>query len=106
MAEPIPVLILTQSPLPAPLLEKVRAVSPRLVVEHRTARTLDELGDALRAVEVLYTTGLMPSPEQAPALKWVQGHFSGVERFLDHPLLQSVVLTTSSGIHAPAIAED
>jgi len=105
MVEPIPVLILTQSPIPAPLIEKVRAVSPRLVAEHRTARTLDELGDALRDVEVLYTTGLMPSPEQAPALKWVQGHFAGVERFLDHPLLKSVVLTTSSGIHAPAMAE-
>jgi phosphoglycerate dehydrogenase-like enzyme len=101
----IPVLVLTQSPILSPLIERLRAVSPRLVVEHRTARSLDELGDALRAVEVLYTTGLMPSPESAPALRWVQGHFAGVERFLDHPLLESVVLTTGSGIHAPAMAE-
>ena len=105
MTDPIRIFVLTQSPIPAPLIEQVRAASPRLVVEHRTARTLDELGDVLREVEVLYTTGLMPSPEQAPALKWVQGHFAGVERFLDHPLLKSVVLTTSSGIHAPAMAE-
>jgi phosphoglycerate dehydrogenase-like enzyme len=105
MTDPIRVFVLTQSPIPAPLIEKVRAISPRLLIEHRTARTLDELGDALREVEVLYTTGLMPSPENAPALRWMQGHFAGVERYLDHPLLKSVVLTTSSGIHAPAMAE-
>ncbi len=105
MTDPIRVFVLTQSPIPAALIEQIRLASPRLVIEHRTTRTLDELGDALREVEVLYTTGLMPSPEQAPALKWVQGHFAGVERFLDHPLLKSVVLTTGSGIHAPAMAE-
>jgi phosphoglycerate dehydrogenase-like enzyme len=92
--------------MPDALIESLRAVSPRLVVEHRTAQTLEELGDAVwRGVEVLYTTMLMPSPEQAPDLRWVQGHFAGVERFLDHPLFQRAALTTSSGIHAPAMAE-
>src|SRR3972149_5466626 len=106
MADPIRVLVLPQAPLPAPLIERLRAVSPRLRVEHRIARTLDELGDAAwRGVEVLYTTSLMPSPEQAPDLRWVQGHFAGVENFLAHPLLKKVMLTTSSGIHTPNMAE-
>ena len=102
----IRVFVLTQASMPDAFIESLRAVSPRLVVEHRTAHTLEELGDeAMRGVEVLYTTMVMPSPEQAPDLRWVQGHFAGVERFLGHPLFQRAALTTSSGIHAPAMAE-
>ena len=102
----IRVFVLTQSPMPDALIESLRAVSPRLVVEQRTAQALEELGDAVwRGVEVLYTTMLMPSPEQAPDLRWVQGHFAGVEQFLDHPLFQRAALTTTSGIHAPAMAK-
>ena len=102
----IRVFVLTQSPMPDALIDSLRAVSPRLVVEHRTAQTLEELGDAVwPGVEVLYTTMLMPSPEQAPDVRWVQGHFAGVEQFLDHPLFRRAALTTTSGIHAPAMAE-
>lgn len=106
MSDSIRVLVLTQSPMPDALIENLRNVSPRLIVEHRTADTLDELGDAAwRGVEVLYTTRLMPQPETARDLRWVQGHFAGVDHFLDHPLFKRVTLTTSSGIHAPAMAE-
>jgi phosphoglycerate dehydrogenase-like enzyme len=102
----IRVFVLTQSPMPDPLLDRLRTVSPRLVVEHRAAQTLNELGDAIwPGVEVLYTTMLMPSLEQAPDLRWVQGHFAGVEPFLHHPLFKRAMLTTTSGIHAPAMAE-
>ncbi len=76
-----------------------------MIVEQRTAETLEELGNVWQEVEVLYTTRLMPLPEAAPHLRWVQGHSAGVEQFLEHPLLRSVILTTSSGIHAPAMAE-
>jgi phosphoglycerate dehydrogenase-like enzyme len=107
MTDKISVLVLTQSPIPPPLIESLRAVSPRLAVEHKTAEKLEDLGgrEAWQDVEVLYTTGLVPFPDQAPRLRWVQGHFAGVEHLLDHPLLKSVVLTTASGIHAPAMAE-
>jgi phosphoglycerate dehydrogenase-like enzyme len=102
----IRVLVLTQAPMPDTLLDRLRAVSPRLHVGQRTAETLDELDDAIwRSVEVLYTTRLAPQPEQAPDLRWVQGHFAGVEPLLDHPLMRRVTLTTSSGIHAPNMAE-
>ncbi len=105
MTDSIRVLVLTQAPMPEPLLVTLRAVSPRVIVEHRTAETLEELGDVWREVEVLYTTKLAPLPEAAPRLRWVQGHFAGVDQFLEHPLLHNVTLTTSSGIHAPAMAE-
>ncbi len=105
MTNAIHVLVLTQAPMPEYLLARLRAVSPRVVVEPRTAETLEELGDVWQEVEVLYTTRLVPSPEAAPRLRWVQGHFAGVDQLLGHPLLRSVILTTSSGIHAPAMAE-
>src|SRR3972149_4142470 len=105
MTDQIRVFVLTQSPIPNPLLEMLRAVSHRLSVTHRTAHSLDELGDVWRGVEVLYPPGLMPSPEDAPDLRWVQGHFAGVDSVLEQPLLQQVTLTTASGIHAPAMGE-
>ena len=91
--------------MPDPLIDNLRAVSPRLRVDPRTAETLEELGAVWHGVEVLYTTRLMPSPELAPDLRWVQGHFAGVDHFINHPLLQSVTLTTASGVHAPNMAE-
>ena len=105
MTDSIHVLVLTQAPMPEHLLARLRAVSPRVIVEQRTAETLEELGNVWQEVEVLYTTGLAPLPEAAPHLRWVQGHSAGVDQLLGHPLLRSVILTTSSGIHAPAMAE-
>jgi phosphoglycerate dehydrogenase-like enzyme len=105
MTDSIHVLVLTQAPMPEHLLARLRAVSPRVVVEQRTAETLEELGNVWQEVEVLYTTRLAPLPEAAPRLRWVQGHSAGVDQLLGHPLLRSVILTTSSGIHAPAMAE-
>jgi len=106
MSDLIRVFILTQSPIPDPLIETLRSVSPRLAVTHRTAHSLDELGsDAWHGVEVLYTTGLLPPPEVAPDLRWVQGHFAGVDSVIEHPLLKRVKLTSASGIHAPEMGE-
>lgn len=105
MIDSLRVLVLTQAPMPERLLATLRAVSSRVIVEHRTAETLEELGDVWPEVEVLYTTKLAPLPEAAPRLRWVQGHFAGVDQFLEHPLLRRVTLTTSSGIHAPAMSE-
>ncbi len=105
MTDTIRVLVLTQAPMPEHLLARLRTVSPRVAVEQRTAETLEELGNVWQEVEVLYTTKLVPPPEAAPRLHWVQGHFAGVDQLLGHPLLREVMLTTSSGIHAPAMAE-
>ena len=105
MTDPICVFVLTQSPVPDPLLQNLRAVSPRLAIEHRTAKTIEELGDVWADVEVLYTTGLLPPPKQAPRLRWVQGHFAGVDHVIGHPLIARVILTTTSGIHTVNMGE-
>lgn len=105
MPDPISVLVFTQTPISEPLIERLRAVSPRLRVEARVAPSLEELGDVWRGVEVLYTSWFAPTPQMAPDLRWVQGQFAGVDHFLDNPVLQQAVLTTTSGIHAPNIGE-
>ncbi|MFB0535064.1 MAG: D-2-hydroxyacid dehydrogenase [Anaerolineae bacterium] len=89
------------------LLDKLRAVSPRLVVKQRTGRNAEEVEQALEdGVEVLYSFYLPADLSRAPKLKWVQMHAAGVDSLLDHPIMRSdVLLTTTSGIHATPIAE-
>jgi phosphoglycerate dehydrogenase-like enzyme len=89
------------------LLDRLRAVSPRLVVMQQTVSAAGELPAAWwDQVEVLYTASALPEPARAPRLRWVQLHSAGVDHLLDTPLWRSdVAVTTSSGIHAPNIAE-
>jgi phosphoglycerate dehydrogenase-like enzyme len=89
------------------LLDKLKAVSPRLVVKQRTCHNAEEVEQALEGgVEVLYTFYLPADLSRAPGLKWVQLHTAGVDHLLDHPLMKSsILLTTVSGIHATPIAE-
>jgi len=89
------------------LLDKLRAVSPRLVVKQRTCHEAEEVEQVLEdGVEVLYTVYLPADLNRAPDLKWVQLHTAGLDHLLDHPLMKSdILLTTTSGIHATPIAE-
>jgi phosphoglycerate dehydrogenase-like enzyme len=89
------------------LLDKLRAVSPRLVVKQRTCHDAEEVEQVLEeGVEVLYTFYLAADLSKAPDLKWVQLHSAGVDHLLGHPLMKSdILLTTTSGIHATPIAE-
>lgn len=104
MAE-IPVLITLN--YPEPLVERLRAVSPRLRVQVHPARRAQEMPeDLLQDVEVLYTHHALPDPAQVPNLRWVQFHFAGVDAIADHPLLHSDIrVTTLSGASAPQMAE-
>ncbi len=93
-------------------LNRIRAVSPRLVVVQKSVR---ENWDGMDTgeffdgdEEILY--GFMPPRDLslAPQLKWVQLHSAGINHLLNsnHPILQSSVkVTTSSGIHAVPIGE-
>jgi len=89
-------------------LEGLRAVSPRLVVEQRTCHNAKEVREALdEDTEVLYAFYLPDDLlSKAPRLQWVQLHSAGVDHLLDHPIMKSdVLVTTTSGIHATPIAE-
>ena len=89
------------------LLDKLRAVSPRLVVKQRRCYNAEEVEQSLEeSVEVLYTSYLPADLGRASKLKWVQMHIAGVDNLLDHPIMKSdILLTTASGIHAATIAE-
>jgi phosphoglycerate dehydrogenase-like enzyme len=89
-------------------LDKLRAVSHRLMVEQRTDATLAELPEELRQrVEILY--GVNETFQQAhhfPRVKWLQAHSAGVDHLLDKPIWQSnALITTLNGVHATPMAE-
>jgi phosphoglycerate dehydrogenase-like enzyme len=102
------VVVLNEAPLAPELLAQLRAVSPRLRVEPRPVkRGADLSGLDWRGVEVILTTGPVPTREQAPDLRWVQAYFAGADRALqdNRPLFEHVRLTTASGVHMPIMAE-
>jgi phosphoglycerate dehydrogenase-like enzyme len=101
------VLVLMTLRFPDPLLERLRAVSPRLRIEVHPAATAEDLPEEILGdVEVLYTVRALPPPEAVPSLRWVQFHYAGVDHVADDPLLRSgVQITTLSGAAAPQMGE-
>ncbi len=89
-----------------PLLDKIRAVSPDLEVTQRSMSDGRWPDDEQVTAEIIYAISGVPHPEQAPNLRWVQAHSAGIDRLRDLPIWESdVVITNSSGIHAPNIAQ-
>jgi len=90
------------------LLDKLRAVSPRLQVIQRTCHSAQEVAQAVEAdTQVLYTF-LVPADllERAPNLRWIQLHSAGADHLLGTPIWKSdLPITTTSGIHATVIGE-
>ena len=90
-------------------LERLRDQWPNLRFEQRSHRKGEDIPDELwREVEVLYMSfaTALPSPEQAPKLRWVQLYSAGADYVFNRPLFRSAVTFTSvSGLHAVNIAE-
>jgi phosphoglycerate dehydrogenase-like enzyme len=101
------ILVVITVPFADPLVERLRAVSPRLKFHMQHAHAAKDIPlEILREVEVLYTVRTMPEPEMVPNLRWIQFHYAGVNHVSDHPLVQShVLITTLSGVAAPQMAE-
>ncbi|NIM93482.1 MAG: hypothetical protein GTO18_07205 [Anaerolineales bacterium] len=99
--------VLITLPFPEELLEKLRALSPRLNVKLQSSASGEESpAEIWTNVEVLYTFHRLPEPMDAPDLRWIQLHSSGVDHIIDHPLLRSdVQITTLSGVAAPGAVE-
>ena len=89
------------------LVERVKAVSPRLQVRVHPASSGEDIPEELLAdVEVLYTLNALPEPEAVPELRWIQFHSAGIDHVTDHPLLQAdTQVTTLSGAAVPQMAE-
>jgi phosphoglycerate dehydrogenase-like enzyme len=106
MESPINTLILLSEPFTEPQLSELRVLSPRVMVEQRIVQRGETVApEAWAEVEVLYSARHLPEAGQAPNLRWVQAHFAGVNRWLGHPALQGVTLTTASGVHAVRMGE-
>jgi len=106
MTTPIEVLITL--PFPEELIQELQEVSPRLKFTALKASKPEEVpAEAWGRTEILYTSNVLPAPEQAPKLRWVQFHWAGLESVLDKPILQQpeVTVTSLSGAAAPQVAE-
>jgi phosphoglycerate dehydrogenase-like enzyme len=102
-----PVFVLITEPFPAEVVERLQSISQRLELHVHPANKLEEVPAQLLArAEVLYTLRIVPPPDQAPLLKWIQFHLAGLDHFVDAPILDRGVLFTSlSGAAAVQIAE-
>jgi len=101
------VFLLITLPFDDPLVERIKAVSPRLQVNLHPSSSGEDIPEELLAdVEILYTLEALPEPEAVPELRWVQFHSAGIDHVVDHPVLQTdVQVTTLSGAAAPQMAE-
>ena len=105
-----PIKVLTTLRFTDAQIERVRAVSPRLVVAQKSVKEGADFSDTSALFdgdeEIFY--GMIPPRDlsRAPRLKWVQLHSAGINHLTNHPILQGdVLVTTASGIHATPIGE-
>ncbi|HRE47751.1 MAG TPA: D-2-hydroxyacid dehydrogenase [Aggregatilineales bacterium] len=100
-------LILTD--LSEEVIAQLKALSPRLIVTKKVVGAAAEIDSERWAeTDILYTTTILPEPEAAPRLRWIQSHFAGVDALMGQPFFTArpdVTLTTTSGIHASSMAE-
>jgi phosphoglycerate dehydrogenase-like enzyme len=90
------------------LLDQIEAVSSRLAITTLEARKLEGIPrEVWQEVEILYTHKIVPTPEMAPNLKWIQFHRAGNERFMDAPILgkPDLIASSMSGASATQVAE-
>jgi phosphoglycerate dehydrogenase-like enzyme len=100
--------VLITLPFNEELLQQIQTVSPRLKITQINCRKPEDVpGDVWSRCEVLYTDKVLPDPERAPLLKWIQFHWAGVDHALDSPILKKPGLkaSTLSGAAAPQLAE-
>lgn len=89
-------------------LDRLRAVSPRLVVEQRSAKSRAELTEVLTSeTNVLLTTFPPEALARMPHLQWVQARSAGVNAFVGTPVWTepAIALTSGSGVHGITMAE-
>ena len=90
-------------------LERLRNEWPHLRFEKRSPRADERIPEDLWSeVEVLFMSFAtpLPTPEQAPNLRWVQLYSAGADYVFKRPLFQSdVTFTSASGVHSINIAE-
>lgn len=99
--------LLVTMQFPEDLLDRILALSSEINLNYAPLKQDEPLPEnTITETEVLYTWSVLPTPEQAPNLRWVQLHSAGIDHFEGHPLLDcDLSFTTASGIHAVPMAE-
>jgi phosphoglycerate dehydrogenase-like enzyme len=103
---PIDVLITVN--FPQDLIQQLLQISPRLRIHTQSAKSPEDIpADLWKQIEILYTDRILPLPDAAPNLKWVQVHFAGMDHVADSPLVKDprITVTTLSGAVSPQVAE-
>lgn len=104
----MPIEVLVTTPFPETLINRLVAISPKINVTAIAAQKASEIpAETWSQTEVLYTGHILPEIEQIPALRWIQFHFAGIDRYIDEPVVKKVGMqvTTLSGAAAPQMAE-
>jgi phosphoglycerate dehydrogenase-like enzyme len=104
----MPIEVLVTTPFSEALINRLTTISPKIYVTAITAQKASEIpAETWARTEVLYTGHILPRPEQVPALRWIQFHFAGIDRFLDDPVVkkEGMRVTTLSGAAAPQMGE-
>lgn len=90
------------------IMDRLKTISPRIKFMRKPVKSAADIPpETWKIVDILYTGRILPDPQSAPRLRWVQCHLAGVDSILSHPLFASeeILLTTTSGIHASTMAE-
>ncbi len=106
MAKTIEVLITL--PFTDEIVNSLSNVSPRLKITVMKARKPEEIpAEIWSQTEVLYTSRILPTPEQASKLHWIQFHWAGIDHAMDAPILKQpgLLVTTLSGAASSQMAE-
>ncbi|MEN6299164.1 MAG: D-2-hydroxyacid dehydrogenase [Anaerolineaceae bacterium] len=106
MSETIEVLI--TSSLTIDQIGLIEKISPRLHIQQIATHDPADISDDVWAkTMVLYTTNVLPTPEQAPNLRWIQFHWAGIDNMINAPILKrpGILATTISGAASTQIAE-
>lgn len=95
-----------------PLSEEEKALLTEAVsglrLFHIPAKKAEDISAEIwQTCDVLYTAHVLPQPQEAPALKWIQFHYAGIDHALQAPILQKtgLLVTTMSGASASQMAE-
>lgn len=100
--------VLITVPFSDEILNDLRGVSNRLhIVNQRASKPEDVPPEVWQRVEVLYTGRVLPAPEQAPNLRWIQFHSAGIDHAYDAPILKKpeIIISTLSGAASSKLAE-
>ena len=84
----MPIETLVTIPFSEVLLNRLQGVSPKLnITSLLAARAEDVSAELWERTEILYTGTILPDPDQAPSLRWIQFHFAGIDRSVPDFLL-------------------